>query len=68
MKPKYFNLNVHSYFIDRIVVLSLLLFFIPDGLFGKKKPFIGKDRYNRQISEGIENNGDTLSENIDCNL
>ena len=61
MKPKYFNLNVHSYFIDRIVVLSLLLFFIPDGLFGKKKPFIGKDRYNRQISEGIENNGDTLS-------
>ena len=61
MKPKYFNLNVHSYFIDRIVVLFLLLFFIPDGIFGKKKPFIGKDRYNRQISEGIENNGDTLS-------
>ena len=28
---------------------------------GKKKPFIGKDRYNRQISEGVENNGDTLS-------
>ena len=39
----------------------ILLIVIPVGLFAKKKPFIGKDRFNRQISEGIENNGDTIS-------
>ena len=44
-----------------VIFLLLVLIVIPEGLFAKKKPFIGKDRYNRQISEGIENNGDTLS-------
>ena len=61
MISKYITINVHTYFARKIVVLFLLLLFIPNGLLGKKKPFIGKDRYNRQISEGVENNGDTLS-------
>ena len=61
MISKYITINAHIYFARKIVVLFLLLLFIPNGLLGKKKPFIGKDRYNRQISEGVENNGDTLS-------
>ena len=61
MISKYITINAHTYFAHKIVVLFLLLLFIPNGLLGKKKPFIGKDRYNRQISEGVENNGDTLS-------
>ena len=61
MISKYITINAHIYFARKIVVLFLLLVFIPNGLLGKKKPFIGKDRYNRQISEGVENNGDTLS-------
>ena len=61
MISKYISINAHIYFARKIVVLFLLLLFIPNGLLGKKKPFIGKDRYNRQISEGVENNGDTLS-------
>ena len=61
MISKYITINTHIYFARKIVVLFLLLLFIPNGLLGKKKPFIGKDRYNRQISEGVENNGDTLS-------
>ena len=61
MISKYITINAHIYFVRKIVVLFLLLLFIPNGLLGKKKPFIGKDRYNRQISEGVENNGDTLS-------
>ena len=61
MISKYITINAHTYFARKIVVLFLLLLFIPNGLLGKKKPFIGKDRYNRQISEGVENNGDTLS-------
>ena len=61
MISKYITINAHIYFARKIVVLLLLLLFIPNGLLGKKKPFIGKDRYNRQISEGVENNGDTLS-------
>ena len=44
-----------------IYLFLILLIVIPVGLFAKKKPFIGKDRFNRQISEGIENNGDTIS-------
>ena len=61
MISKYITINTHIYFARKIVVLFLFLLFIPNGLLGKKKPFIGKDRYNRQISEGVENNGDTLS-------
>ena len=61
MISKYITINAHIYFARKIVVLFLLLLFIPNVLLGKKKPFIGKDRYNRQISEGVENNGDTLS-------
>jgi len=61
MISKYITINAYIYFARKIVVLFLLLLFIPNGLLGKKKPFIGKDRYNRQISEGVENNGDTLS-------
>ena len=61
MISKYITINAHIYLARKIVVLFLLLLFIPNGLLGKKKPFIGKDRYNRQISEGVENNGDTLS-------
>ena len=61
MISKYITINAHIYFVRKIVVLFLLLLFIPNVLLGKKKPFIGKDRYNRQISEGVENNGDTLS-------
>jgi len=44
-----------------IYLLLIVLLAIPDGLFGKKEPFIGRDRFNRQISEGIINNGDTVS-------
>ena len=44
-----------------IYLLLIVLFGIPDGLFGKKEPFIGRDRFNRQISEGIIDNGDTVS-------
>ena len=62
MNSKYLNITQQGYSMYRMVVfLLLVLIVIPEGLFAKKKPFIGKDRYNRQISEGIENNGDTLS-------
>ena len=62
MNSKYLNITQQGYSMYRMVIfLLLVLIVIPEGLFGKKKPFIGKDRYNRQISEGIENNGDTLS-------
>ena len=44
-----------------IYMLLIVLLGIPDGLFGKKEPFIGRDRFNRQISEGIVDNGDTIS-------
>ena len=44
-----------------IYLLLIVLLGIPDGLFGKKEPFIGRDRFNRQISEGIIDNGDTVS-------
>ena len=42
-------------------MLLIVLLAIPAGLFGKKEPFIGKDRFNRQISEGIINKEDTVS-------
>ena len=42
-------------------LLLIVLLGIPDGLFGKKEPFIGRDRFNREISEGIIDNGDTVS-------
>ena len=62
MKSKYLHIMQDHYSMLRIVILLLfVIIFIPEGLFGKKKPFIGKDRFSRQISEGIENNGDTLS-------
>ncbi len=62
MKSKYLHIMQDHYSMFRIVILLLfVIIFIPEGLFGKKKPFIGKDRFSRQISEGIENNGDTLS-------
>jgi len=44
-----------------IYLLLIVLLGIPDGLFGKKEPFIGRDRFNRQISEGIIDKGDTVS-------
>jgi len=44
-----------------IYPLLIVLLGIPDGLFGKKEPFIGRDRFNREISEGIIDNGDTVS-------
>ena len=44
-----------------IYLLLIVLLAIPAGLFGKKEPFIGKDRFNRQISEGIINKEDTVS-------
>ena len=44
-----------------IYLLLIVLLGIPDGLFGKKEPFIGRDRFNREISEGIIDNGDTVS-------
>ena len=44
-----------------IYMLLIVLLGIPDGLFGKKEPFVGRDRFNRQISEGIVDNGDTIS-------
>ena len=62
MKSKYLHIMQDHYSMFRIVIILLfVIIFIPEGLFGKKKPFIGKDRFSRQISEGIENNGDTLS-------
>ena len=39
-----------------IYLLLIVLLGIPDGLFGKKEPFIGRDRFNREISEGIIDN------------
>ena len=42
-----------------LVLIALLA--IPAGLFGKKEPFVGRDRFNRQISEGIINKEDTVS-------
>jgi len=42
-------------------LLLIVLLAIPDGLFGKKEPFIGRDRFNRQISEGVVDKGDTVS-------
>ncbi len=44
-----------------IYLLLIVLLAIPAGLFGKKEPFIGRDRFNRQISEGIINKEDTVS-------
>ena len=44
-----------------IYMLLIVLLGIPDGLFGKKEPFIGRDRFNRQISEGIVDNPDPTS-------
>ena len=44
-----------------IYLLLIVLLGIPDRLFGKKEPFIGRDRFNRQISEGIIDNEDTVS-------
>ena len=62
MNPKYSNMIQYDYSIYRMVIFLLfIIILIPEGVFAKKKPFKGKDRYNRQISEGIENNGDTLS-------
>ena len=62
MNSKYINNTLPNISMYRLLILLLFVFiFISEGLLGKKKPFIGKDRYNRQISEGIENNGDTLS-------
>ena len=42
-------------------MLLIVLLAIPAGLFGKKEPFIGLDRFNRKISEGIINKEDTVS-------
>ena len=62
MNSKYSNMIQYDYSIYRkVIFLLFIIILIPEGVFAKKKPFIGKDRYNRQISEGIENNGDTLS-------
>ena len=62
MNSKYLNIIQYHYSMFRMVILFLfIIILIPEGLFAKKKPFIGKDRYSRKISEGIENNGDTLS-------
>ena len=44
-----------------IYLLLIVLLAIPAGLFGKKEPFIGLDRFNRKISEGIINKEDTVS-------
>ena len=44
-----------------IYLVLIVLLAIPAGLFGKKEPFVGRDRFNRQISEGIINKGDTVS-------
>ena len=44
-----------------IYLVLIVLLAIPAELFGKKEPFIGRDRFNRQISEGIINKGDTVS-------
>ena len=44
-----------------IYLLLIVLLAIPTGLFGKKEPFIGRDRFNRQISEGVVDKGDTVS-------
>ena len=62
MNSKYSNMIQYDYSIYRMFIFLLfIIILIPEGVFAKKKPFKGKDRYNRQISEGIENNGDTLS-------
>jgi len=52
---KFINTGLATY------LLLIVLLAIPTGLYGKKEPFIGRDRFNRQISEGIINNGDTVS-------
>ena len=44
-----------------IYLVLIVLLAIPAGLFGKKEPFVGRDRFNRQISEGIINKEDTVS-------
>ena len=59
------NMNAFSqkFSVTRLAIYLVLiaLLAIPAELFGKKEPFVGRDRFNRQISEGIINKGDTVS-------